>query len=72
MGEQGAASAHFHDDDEGDSLAGVGLGSVPVLLSSSAPELSGEWHEVHARRKKKEEKEQAARKEKVRFDAQTL
>ena len=56
---------------EDDSLAGMELNPMSSVLSSSAPELSGEWHEVRRRRaaaaREHEEREQAANqlKEKV-------
>ncbi len=54
-----------------DSLAGLELNPMSSMLSSSAPELSGEWHEVRRRRaaaaREHEESERAAKewKEKV-------
>ena len=55
---------------EDDSLAGLDLTPLSSMLSSSAPELSGEWHEVRRRRaaKEHEERERAANesKEKVK------
>ena len=56
-----------------DSLAGLELNPMSSMLSSSAPELSGEWHEVRRRRaaaaREHEESEHAAKewKEKVRI-----
>ncbi|XP_070197258.1 la-related protein 1B-like isoform X3 [Littorina saxatilis] len=48
-------------DKEDDSLAGLELNATSSLLSSSAPELSGEWHEVRRRKAAAKEKEESER-----------